>query len=154
MTAPSWLSLLSPLPADALPQRRPVASAEQIDTGTAGPIAAWQSVIIDLSAPGEGSRHVLITLDEHGDLLAGSDHVMFVRQTTPDGAVMLTEHHSIGGRFEADGSFRGTHWISILENRAGEEESATRSAEHRPPTEDEIAALTNLLKEILRRERR
>jgi len=48
---------------------------------------------------------VQITLDEHGKLLAASDHVMFVRETTPEGEATITDHESIGGRFEHDGSF-------------------------------------------------
>ena len=33
-----------------------------------------------------------ITLDEHGELLAASDQVMFVRETTPDGEATTTDH--------------------------------------------------------------
>src|SRR5262245_23999002 len=110
MPAPSWLSVLAPIPADAVAQRKPVASAEQIETGTAGPIAGWRTVTGYLSAPVYGLRHVLVTLDESGSLLAAGDSVMFVRETSADGEATLTEHESIGGRFEKDGSFRGTHW--------------------------------------------
>lgn len=153
MPAPSWLSLLSPLPGDAVPQRKPVASPAQIESGTAGPIAGWQSVTLHLSEPEHGLRHVQITLDETGALLSGGDHVMLVRETTPDGLdATLTEHHSVGGRFEPDGSFRGTHWISVLESSPGDQDgSVTRSAEHRPPTDAEIAALRALVDDVLRR---
>ena len=48
MPAPLWLSLLSPLPPEAMAQRRPVASAAQLEEGTAGPIAGWQSVSVYL----------------------------------------------------------------------------------------------------------
>ena len=44
MPAPPWLSLLAPLPHDVVPQRKPVASAQQLANGTAGPIAGWQSI--------------------------------------------------------------------------------------------------------------
>ena len=50
MPAPSWLSLLSPLPPDAVAQRKPVASAAQLEEGTAGPIAGWQSVTVNFLA--------------------------------------------------------------------------------------------------------
>ena len=89
-------------------------------------------------------RHVLITLDEHGQLLSGSDHVMFVRETTPDGVeATLTDHESVGGRFEQDGSFRGTYWKMTLESLrvAMTDASIERNAENRPPSVDEIAAL-------------
>ena len=150
---PAWLSLLSPLPAGVRPEIKPVASAEQLAAGTAGPIAGWQSVTVNLSQPEHGLRHVLITLDEHGALLSGGDHVMYVLETTPGGdEATLTEHHSIGGRFETDGAFRGTHSRSTLESAAGgEDESKVRSVENRPPTEDEIAALRRLVEDVLSR---
>ena len=153
MKAPSWLSLLSPLPDNAVVEQKPVASADQLANNSAGPIAGWQSVTVNLSEPACGLRHVLITLDEHGDLIAGSDHVMFVRDTTPDGLEStLTDHESIGGRFEKDGSFRGTHWKTTLDSSADDEESSiTRSAEHRPPTGAEIAALRRIIDEVLKR---
>lgn len=152
MPTPAWLSLLSPLPADARVERKPVAPPEMIANGTAGPIAGWVSVSVHLSEPEFGLRHILITLDEAGALLSGGDHVMFVRETTPDGLeATLTEHHSLGGRFETDGSFRGTHWISVLETSPGADEGVTRSAEHRPPTDDEIAALRRIIDDALGR---
>ena len=135
--------------------RRAVASAEQLAQGTAGPIAGWQSVTVNLSEPDHGLRHVQITLDAHGQLLAGSDHVMFIRETTSGGEATLTDHESVGGRFEQDGSFRGTCWKTTLESSPGgdEESSITRSAENRPPSVEEIAALRRIIEDVLRRER-
>ena len=153
MTEPAWLSLLAPLPDEAVPERKPVASAQQLASGTAGPIAGWQSITINLSEPDFGLRHVQITLDERGRLLAGGDHVMFVRETTPDGSeATVTDHESIGGRFEEDGSFRGTHWKTTLENNPEDEESSiTRRAEHREPSPEEIAALKRIIDDVLGR---
>jgi hypothetical protein len=152
-TAPSWLSLLAPLPDDVVPQRKPVASAQQLANGTAGPIAGWQSITVNLSQPDFGLRHVQITLDEQGRLLAGGDHVLFVRETAPHGCeATVTDHESIGGRFEDDGTFRGTHWKTTLENNADDPESTvTRSAEHRGPSADEIAALRRIIDDVLDR---
>lgn len=121
MPAPSWLSLLSPLPGHAVVEKKPVASAEQLANNAAGPIAGWQSVTINLSEPAYGLRHVLITLDEHGDLLAGGDHVMFVRDTTPDG---------LGAR------------SPITKAAAGDLKS---------PTGGEIAALRRIIDDVLMR---
>ena len=152
MPAPVWLALLSPLPHEAVPSRQPVASAEQIANGTAGPIDGWQSVTVNLSAPSHGLRHVQITLDASGQLLAASDHVMFIRETTPDGAeVLLSDHESLGGRFEADESFRGTHWFSTIEGSVDGDDgkNVTRRADHRPPTDDEIAALRRIIADVL-----
>jgi len=153
VSAPAWLSLLASIPADAKPQRKPVASAEQLANGTAGPIAGWVSVSVHLSEPKYGLRHVLITLDENGQLLSGGDHVMFVRETTTDDVATLTDHHSVGGRFEKDGSFMGTHWKMTLESdpSGDDEQSVARSSEKRAPTEAEIASLRTIIADILSR---
>ena len=152
--SPGWLALLVPLPPDVKPERVPVASAEQLAQGTAGPIAGWQSVRVNLSEPAHGLRHVQITLDERGQLLSGGDHVMFVRETTPDSCeATLTEHESIGGRFEPDGSFRGTYWKMTLESSpdGDEDASVTRSSENRQPSADEVVALRRLIADVLSR---
>jgi hypothetical protein len=151
---PDWLALLAPLPRGVTPERKPVASAEQLADGTAGPIAGWQSISVHLSEPEYGLRHVLITVDESGQLLSGGDHVMFVRETTPDGIVAtLTDHESVGGRFEQDGSFRGTYWKTTLESKpgGGEDESVAQSKTNRAPSADEIAALRQIIADVLAR---
>jgi len=153
---PAWLELLAPLPADVAPSRKPVASAEQLEQGTAGPIAGWQSISVNLCEPEYGLRHVLVTLDENGQLLSGGDHVMFVRETAPhdDCIATVTDHESVGGRFETDGSFRGTYWKTTLESSpdGDDESSVTRSAEKRAPSEDEIIALRRIIADVLRRQ--
>jgi hypothetical protein len=152
MAAPPWLELLSPLPHDVAPQKKPVASAEQLATGTAGPIAGWQNITLHLSEPRYGLRHVQVTLDEHGRLLSGSDHVMFVRDTGPDGEATLTDHESIGGRFELDGSFRGTCWKSRVEAAPdGNDDNAKHHAVSSAPTADQIAALRRIIQDVLGR---
>ena len=151
MPSPPWLELLSPLPGDAKPEKKPVASAQQIEQGTAGPIAGWHNIMVNLSDPGVGLRHIQITLDAAGTLLAGGDHVMFVRETRPSGEVILTDHESIGGRFEEDGSFRGTCWKNRLRVRPDSDESEPVSSESSAPTEDQIAALRQLIANVLGR---
>ena len=152
---PAWLELLAPLPADVAPSRKPVASAEQLEQGTAGPIAGWQSISVNLCEPEYGLRHVLVTLDENGQLLSGGDHVMFVRETAPhdDCIATVTDHESVGGRFETDGSFRGTYWKTTLESSpdGDDESSVTRSAEKRAPSDDEVAALRRIIADVLKR---
>ena len=76
---------------------------------------------------------------------------MLVRETSKDGSAIVTDHESVGGRFETDGSFRGTHWKTTLEGSADGDTSITRSAEHRPPTAEEIAALRRIIDDVLRR---
>jgi len=78
-----------------------------------------------------------------------------VRETAPhdDSIATLTDHESVGGRFESDGSFRGTHWKTTLESnpRGNDDESTTRSAENRAPSEEEIAALRRIIADVLSR---
>jgi hypothetical protein len=155
---PGWLALLVPLPGDVKPARKPVASADQIENGAAGPIAGWHSITVDLSEPRVGSRHLQITLGENGQLLSGGDHVMFVRETAShdDCIATVTDHESVGGRFEPDGSFRGTYWKTTLESTpdGGDDESMTRSSENRPPSAEEIAALRRIIADVLTRARK
>lgn len=152
MSSPAWLSLLSPLPDGVRVERTPVASAQQIESGTAGPIAGWINVSVNLSEPDYGLRHVQITLDEHGELLTAGDHVMFVRETTPDGlTAIVTDHESIGGRYEKDGSFRGTCWKTRLRSAPGSDDSETVSAEQSAPTGEQIATLTRIVRDVLSR---
>ena len=148
---PDWLRLLAPLPDSAVPERRPVASAEQIATGTAGPIAGWESVALHLSAGDAGLRHVLITLDSEGKLLSGGDTVLFQRQEQR-GDVLLTiyDQDSIGGRFDADGVFHGTRWRTHTE-QIGEDDEGTMTSTPSPPSAEEAAALRRLVDDVLRR---
>jgi len=106
---------------------------------------------VDLSAPEFGLRHVQVTLDATGTLLTGSDIVMFVRETAPGGDATLTDHESIGGRFEVDSSFRGTCWKSRLRSLPESDESETVWSESAAPTDDQIAALRRLVADVLGR---
>ncbi len=148
---PSWLTLLSPLPADAPVERKPVATAEQLAAGTAGPIAGWQSVTMNLSEPCVGLRHVLVTIDENGRILSAGDHVMLVSEPTA-GAIITYDHHSIGGRYEDDGSFRGTRWTTRMQRKAdSEDDDGPTSSTPSSPSDDEIAALNRIVSDILTR---
>jgi hypothetical protein len=156
MDRPGWMSLLSPLPGDCVAERKPVAAAEQIERGTAGPIEGWHNVIVNLSKPGHGLRHVQITLDAHDNIVAAGDHVMLILEMAANGVeVARTEHLSIGGSFAEDGSFRGTHWHMLVESRDGENDAnVTRKSDRRAPTDEEIAALRRIIDDVLARERR
>ena len=150
---PEWLSLLSPIPADVVPERKPVASAEQRARGTAGAIARWHSVMIHLSDLLAGSRHVLVTLDDTGRILSAGDHVMFIRQVSPDGIVRVSEHESIGGRYEPDGSFHGTRWhtrmVAVPES---DDEDAHIKSTSSPPSDQEIDMLNKLIADVMSRD--
>ena len=149
------MALLAPLPADVTPVRKPVASAEQIAQGTAAPIAGWESVSVNLSAPAIGLRHFHVTVDASGSVIAAGDHVMFIRETAADGCeVTLSDHESVGGRFETDGSFNGTRWHTRLTQRPGRDDDPDSQATSSTPSTDDVAALRGLVAQILSRANR
>jgi hypothetical protein len=149
---PDWLRLLAPLPEHAIPERKPVASPDLIASGKADAIAGWQSVSINLSDPCSGLRHILITLDADGKLLSGGDSILLERQEQR-GDVMVTIHdqESIGGRFEDDGSFRGTRWRTRTEKIGDADEEGQTTSTPSPPTHEETAALRRLVDDVLKR---
>ena len=152
MDRPAWLVLLSPIPEHAVPERKPVASAGQIANGTDGPIAGWHSVTVHLSEPRAGLRHVMVTLDAAGRILAASDHVMVSNDVMRDGVEFtISDHDSIGGRYEDDGSFRGTRWRTHMEGPADSDEPAESQSTPSVPTEEETAALARLVADVMAR---
>jgi hypothetical protein len=151
MLAP-WHVLLAPLPADARVERKPVASPEQIAAGTADAIAGWESLTVNLSDPPRGLRHVLVTVDGDGTLLSAGDWVLVSRADERDGVAMtIHDHHNIGGRFEPDGSFRGTVWRSRSEQRDEDDDAVTVASTPSTPTDADVEALRVLVADVLRR---
>jgi hypothetical protein len=151
---PAWLELLVPIPEHAVPERKPVASAEQIANGTDGPIAGWTSVTVHLSAPPIGLRHFMVTIDASGKVLSASDHVLIAHEVMRDGVELtISDHHNIGGRYEDDGSFRGTRWHTHMEGPADSDEPSASQSTPSAPTEEEIAALTRLVADVMARVR-
>jgi hypothetical protein len=151
-----WHALFAPLPADALPRRQPVGSPEVLAGPHGWAIAGWEQLVLDLSAGAAGSRNVLVVLDPDGVLLSANDSVLY--RTGPGGtpppadceSPTVVRHESVGGRFEPDGSFRGTRWISVALDPGGADEldwESTPSA----PSEEDIAALRLLVAEMIRR---
>lgn len=150
---PAWMKLLAPLPPDAVPERTTVATAEQIATGTDGPIAGWESVSVNLSLVGVGLRHILITLDGAGRVIAAGDHVMVTHEQLRDGiAFTISDHENIGGRFEEDGSFRGTRWKTHMEGPADSDEPGETQSTPSTPTEAEVAALRRQIDDVMSRD--
>jgi hypothetical protein len=154
--AAPWHALFAPLPSGARPLRRPVASPEQIAAGTAGPIAGWEALSLELSAGAAGMRVVLVTLDERGEPISASDLVLHRRERprAPDAsdadAVVEYRQETVGGRLERDGSVRATRWDTVtVETLDGDplESAATPSA----PSAAELAALRALAAEMVRR---
>src|SRR5688500_6803229 len=112
---PTWLALLAPLPQNAVVSRSPVASAELVASGKADAIAGWDSLVVHLS-DADGLRHVMLTLDAAGTVISGGDGVLFQHEEQRGGELwQIYDHQNIGGRFESDGSFRGTRWHTHTE---------------------------------------
>ena len=154
---PAWHSLLGPLPADAIPTRQPVASAEVLAGPTGWAVAGWEQLVLHLSAGAAGLRTVLVVLDASGALLSASDSVIY--HTGVDGGSPPREGDtpgmilqlSVGGRFEDDGSFHGTRWHSVALEPPGEEEPEWESTPSEPSPED-VDGLRALVAEVMRRQ--
>lgn len=152
---PAWHVLLGPLPPDAVPQRKPVASAEVLAGPTGWAIAGWEQLSINLSAGSTGLRHMLVLLDADGTVISASDSVLYCSGMSggpppdEDDAPTLILQMSIGGRFEPDGTFRGTRWQSVAVDH-GEEELKWEST-HAEPSGEDIAGLRGIVAEMLRR---
>jgi hypothetical protein len=90
-----------------------------------------------------------VTVDETGRPLSASDHVLYRLPGAAPGKYD-THQESIGGRIEADGSFRGTCWLVT-----GPEPEADAEPEwdmrSRPPADHEIVALKALVADMLGR---
>lgn len=149
----NWHALLAPIPDSAVAIRKPVASSEILATPEGSAIAGWEQVTVELSLGGAGLRHFMIVLDATGAPISAGDTVVY---RSDDGEADRSERdvafriESIGGRLEADGSFRGTRWVSWGIEHAGEIEPAMESKPSEP-TEGEISALLLLIEDVMRR---
>ena len=147
-----WHALLGPLPIGAAPRRTPVTSPEVLASPVGAAIAGWENLGLELSAGAAGLRLLHVLLDQTGQPISASDHVLF-RSPHPTelSAPPQIEQESIGGRLEPDGSFRGTCWHVVgPEPPDGEDPQWTMTP--RAPTDAEIAALRALVAELLRRD--
>lgn len=148
---PAWHALFAPIPDGAVIERKPVASAQQMADGSAAAIAGWDSITVHLSGE-TGLRHVMLTVDADGSVLAAGDTVLFDRiERRGDTEVTIYDHENMGGRYERDGSFRGTYWQTRTEQVGDAVEPAVTQSTPLPPTAEQIAALNRLVAEILRR---
>ncbi len=139
-----WHALFAPLPRDAVPRRKPVAPPELAAATDVSPIAGWNDLVVDLSDPQNGGRIVHVVVDAEDRPISASDHVLF---RLPNARM---RQESVGGRIEADGTFNGTHWdVEGVEPERDEEPNW--DARKRAPTADEIAALLNIVAEIVHR---
>ena len=151
MANPAWLALFAPLPDDAVIERKPVAPPELVASGKADAIAGWDSISVNLSGVA-GMRHVLITLDADDRLLSASDLVLFEREEQR-GRTLVTiyDQENVGGRFEEDGSFRGTRWVTRTEKIGDADENAHTTSLPSPPSPADVTSLRALVDAVLKR---
>jgi hypothetical protein len=149
---PSWHALFAPLPAGAVPRRQPVGTPEVLATPTGAAIAGWEQIVLDLSAGPAGLRVVHVVLDGAGRVISASDMVLYRSpETGPDDpAAVEIRQESVGGRFEADGSFRGTRWLTVgPEPEADEAPDSVMTPSE--PSEADVTALRVLVADLLER---
>jgi hypothetical protein len=153
---PTWHALLGPLPADAVPRRQPVAPPEVLASPTGWAVAGWEQLVLYLSAGPAGSRVILVVLDAGAALLSASDAVLY-RMGLSGGppssdcdAPAMIRQEGVGGRFEPDGSFRGTRWHSVTVESVGDEEPEWESTPSEP-SPDDVAGLRVVVAEMIRR---
>jgi hypothetical protein len=146
VTRPAWHVLLGPLPADAVPRRQPVGTPEILATSAGAAIAGWEQLVLDLSAGAAGLRVIHVLVDGEGRLLSASDMVLY------RSADAEMRQESVGGRFEADGSFHGARWLTMGLEPEGDAPPAWTSTPSEPTAAD-VIALGALVAEMLRRSR-
>jgi hypothetical protein len=147
----TWHALLAPLPDGVRPRRRPVATTASLDPSAAAAIAGWSSLVLDLTAGAEGLRVVQVLLDADRRPLSASDHVLFRTAGRDDTGRPWMRQENIGGRFETDGSFRGTCW-QVEGPEPSDDEAPRWTPVPRAPTAEEIAGLAALVDEMRRRD--
>ena len=142
-----WHALLAPLPDDAVVKRRPVAPPEITSKPDGAAIAGWEQLTVELTVPGKGMRHLLVVLDARGTPVSANDMVMYCAQL---GEELVSYQENLGGRLEADGSFRGTRWRTLGVEGPKDEEARLDPSPSEPSVAD-AQALKTLVAEILRR---
>ncbi len=150
---PPWHSLFAPLPADAIPRRQPVAPPETLAKPEGAAIAGWEQLTLELSAGYDGLRMLLVVLDGDGQPISASDLVLYRSETTQGSDTLITyRQESLGGRLEADGSFRGTRWHTLTVESADGREIQKELTPSEPAAAD-VSALKALVADMLRRAR-
>lgn len=147
--AHSWHVLFAPLPPDAVPRRQPVAPLEVLATPEGAAVAGWENIIVDLSAGAAGMRVAMVLLDAAGQPLSAGDEVLYRSETAP--GVVEYYQESVGGRFEPDGTFRGTRWRTITVERGDDEDDRETNATPSPPTDADVAGIKAVVADLLRR---
>jgi hypothetical protein len=139
-----------------VPRRQPIAAPEVLARPEAAAIADWQQLVVELSAGSAGLRILLIVLDGSGRPISASDAVLRTETVSDlgDNASIGVRHvhENIGGRLEADGTFRGTRWRTVSVDTDGGDREIQQSTPSEPSSAD-VERLKELVNEIVRRDR-
>ena len=146
----SWHALLAPLPAGVVPVRKPVGTPEVLASPEGAAIAGWEQLTLELAGGPAGLRILLIVLDASARPVAASDHVLYFSPGERPSDPRQIRQESIGGRLEADGSFRGTCWLTTGPEPENDDPPQWDSTS-REPTSTETAALLRLVAELVAR---
>jgi hypothetical protein len=60
-------------------------------------------------------------------------------------------HENVGGRIQPNGTFLGTRWRSVAVEVPGSDEPQTKETTQSEPTEEDIAGLMRVVRELLSR---
>ena len=143
---PAWHALFAPLPDNAKVRRARVASDELAGKPESAAIAGWESVSVELSAGAAGMRHAMVTLDASGTPVSAGDWVLYC-----SGKPVEYVHENVGGRIQPNGTFLGTRWRSVAVEVPGSDEPQTKETTQSEPTEEDIAGLMRVVRELLSR---
>jgi len=105
-------------------------------------------------------RHILVVLDAAGQPISACDWVLYRSEvpkrgdagdaTSPMESEIELCHESVGGRIEADGTFRGTRWRSVGIEPVGADEPQFESTPSEPSAAD-AESIKALVAEVMRR---
>lgn len=146
-----WHALFAPLPDKAVPRRQSVAPPEILAKPEAAAIAGWTQLVMDLSAGCGGNRVIMVVLDAGSRPISASDAVLYRSVRLKDHeSVIEYRHESVGGRIEADGTFRGTRWRSVtLETKDGRRIRGESTPSE--PSESDVGSMKALVAEMVHR---
>ncbi|MGE0352157.1 MAG: hypothetical protein AB7I33_04375 [Gemmatimonadales bacterium] len=155
MSHPPWHRLLGPAPNGSVPERSAVAPAAVLARPEGSAIAGWEQLVLDQSAGHAGRRTITVLLDADGRAIGASDMVMFrvpplPPNPGPDAPPVRLRFESISGRFESDGTFRGTCWVSEADEPVAAEDARWEMSSSEP-TPASIGGLRSLVTELMKR---
>jgi hypothetical protein len=82
------------------------------------------------------------------------DHAVIERKPVASAELVASgkaDQENVGGRFEEDGSFRGTRWLTHTEQIGDDDENAQATSLPSPPSEQDVASLRAIIGAVMKR---